>query len=267
MGADTKALRSRIKSVNNTMHLTKAMGLVASSKIRKSSIAMDKSLQFAGGVENLVNVLTSCPECQKSGYMQVRDTGRDRIIVIAGDRGMAGGYNSNVFRLAYAYEGAEMIPIGLRACDRYGAERISSEHITRQDVMAMAFSLCRDFIDEKYDRLGIISTEYISVLKQEPVINWVLPLNNSEAESRQIIFEPDELTILGAAVPEYVCGKIYAAIKESFACEVTARRNAMDSASRNAQEMIDNLTLEYNRARQGSITQEITEIVSTTNAV
>ena len=103
MGADIKSLRTRIKSVNSTLHLTKAMGLVASSKIRRASEAMAKGREYAAAVKEVASQLTLSPECRKSPYMQKRDTGRTKLIVIAGDRGLAGGYNANIFRLVKEY--------------------------------------------------------------------------------------------------------------------------------------------------------------------
>ena len=97
---DTKSLRNRIRSVDSTLHLTKAMGLVASSKIRRATEAMNKGREYANSLQNVVDLLTVSPECKKSPYMQVRETGVTRLIAIAGDRGLAGGYNANVFRLA-----------------------------------------------------------------------------------------------------------------------------------------------------------------------
>ena len=120
MGADTKKIRNRIKSVSSTKQLTKAMGLVASSKIRKASEAMMKSRSYEKAVTEIVKSVTSSPECQKSPYMANREQKKIRFVVVAGDRGMAGGYNANIFRLVNEYENAEIIPIGARACDRYG---------------------------------------------------------------------------------------------------------------------------------------------------
>ena len=221
MGADTKALRTRIKSVDSTLHLTKAMGLVASSKIRGASDAMNKSRQYSSAVRSVVELLLSSRECRKSPYVKGNTTGKDRIIIIAGDRGLAGGYNANVFRLAKTFENAEFIPIGKRACERF------------------------------------------SVMTQETQISWILPLTTEkEVSNNGTVFEPDELTILNTAVPEYLNGKLMGFVRESYASEVAARRMAMDSAGKNAQAMIDDLRLEYNRARQGAITQEITEIVA-----
>ncbi len=263
MGADTKALRTRIKSVDSTLHLTKAMGLVASSKIRHASEVMNKSRQYSKAVSEIVELLTACNECKKSPYIKGNDSGKTRIIIIAGDRGLAGGYNANVFRLAKEYEGAEFVPIGKRACERFGNGYSSSEHFSLEDGAKLAAELCKDFADGKFSKLGIISTKYVSIMTQEARISWILPLTaDSERKSVGTIFEPDELTILNEAVPEYVNGKLIGYIRESYASEVAARRMAMDSAGKNAQSMIDNLQLDYNRARQGAITQEITEIVA-----
>ena len=262
MGADTKALRTRIKSVDSTLHLTKAMGLVASSKIRRATDSMLRGREYLASLERVMDALTACPECRKSPYM--RESGeRTRMIIIAGDRGLAGGYNANVFRLAAQYPDVELIPIGRRACDRFGKPHVSSEYFSREDAYALAKTLCEDFAAGRFDRLGILGTRYVSVLTQEAFVRWVLPLTaKPDAKSLSAIFEPDELTILNTAAQEYVAGVIAASVRESFASEVAARRAAMDSAEKNASEMIDGLQLKYNRARQSTITQEITEIVA-----
>ena len=263
MGADIKALRSRIKSVDSTLHLTKAMGLVASSKIRKANSAMIKSQDYASAVQNIVDVLSRSTECAKSPYMRDNDGSRTKIIVIAGDRGLAGGYNANIFRLVKEYPNAEYIPIGKRACERFSEEINSSESFSYSDAKELSDRLCKEFCEDKFDRLGIISTKYVSMMTQEAQISWVLPIKKADKENTvSVIFEPDEISVLNTAVPEYVAGILIASLRESFASEVAARRMAMDSAGKNAQQMIDSLQLEYNRARQGAITQEITEIVA-----
>lgn len=263
MAANTKALRVRIKSVTSTLQLTKAMGLVASSKIRRANDAMHKGREYAAALENSISLLTSSSECAKSPYMQKRETKRTKIIVIAGDRGLAGGYNANVFRLAKEYEGAEFIPIGKRACERYGKAVNSSEKFSFDDAAVLADALCDEFARGEFDRLGIISTKYNSVMSQEATVKWLLPFEAAtRSDGAGIIFEPDILTVLNNVVREYVAGIITVAARESFASEVAARRMAMDSAGKNANQMISDLQLEYNRARQGAITQEITEIVA-----
>ncbi len=263
MSENTKALRVRIKSVTSTMQLTNAMGLVASSKIRRANQSMLAGRDYAAALEETVSVLASDRECLKSPYMKEREPLRTKIIIIAGDRGLAGGYNANVFRLAAEYPDAEFIPIGKRACEKYDVPHNSSEHFSFEEAARLADELCSDFAAEKFDRLGIISTKYHSVMSQEAYIRWILPLKGKGGNGGSgMIFEPDCITVLNNAVREYVAGIITVCARESFASEVAARRMAMDSASKNASQMIDNLQLEYNRARQGAITQEITEIVA-----
>ena len=263
MGSDIKSLRSRIRSVDSTLHLTKAMGLVAASKIRRATRIMSQSREYASAMEDVVSVLRSSPECERTPYMSPKGEGT-RLIVIAGDRGLAGGYNANVFRLAATEPDAEVIPIGKRACERWGKPVVSSEQYPAAEAKKLAEELCRDFQDGKFGRLGILYTRYRSMMSQEATLLWVLPLekNEDKGEGAAPVFEPNEQTVLNAAVPTYVSGLLAACVRESYACEVAARRMAMDSAGKNAQEMIDKLQLQYNRARQSSITQEITEIVA-----
>ena len=288
MGADIKLLRTRIKSVDSTLHLTRAMGLVASSKIRRSGEAMLHGREYAGAVENTVRLLASCRECGRSPYISDRGGARTKIIVIAGDRGLAGGYNAGVFRLAASVaarvaadvdggvDGAEFIPVGKRACERYGDGFLSSENFSFEDARSFSSYMCEEFARGEYDRLGIIYTKYISMMKQEAELSWLLPLERvfrdagggkpAEKSEHGVVFEPDALHVLNAAVPEYVAGEIFSKVRESFASEVAARRMAMDSAEKNARQMISDLQLAYNRARQGAITQEITEIVAGSDA-
>ncbi len=261
--ANTKTLRVRIKSVNSTKQLTKAMGLVASSKIRRANEAMLKGREYRASLEKITGLLTADRESLKSPYMQMREPSRTKIIIIAGDRGLAGGYNANVFRLASQYSDCEFIPIGKRACERYGKEFISSEFFSFDNSATLADSLCSEFAEGGFDKLGVIYTAYKSVMSQEAEIKWLLPLTKSEVQSpASVVFEPDHLTVLNNIIREYVAGMITSLVRESFASEVAARRMAMDSAEKNATEMINELQLEYNRARQGAITQEITEIVA-----
>ena len=263
MAGNTKTLRVRIKSVTSTLQLTKAMGLVASSKIRRANEAMLKAREYSDALENAVSLLTGDRECLKSPYMRKEENPKTKIIIIAGDRGLAGGYNANILRLAALYPDAEFIPIGKRACERYSKPIISSERFSSKDAANLANTLCNDFAAGEFDRLGIIYTDFVSVMTQNANIKWVLPLEKSSTEnSAGIVFEPDHITVLEYTVKEYVSGLLMHCIRESFASEVAARRMAMDSAGKNAKQMIDDLSLKYNQARQGAITQEITEIVA-----
>lgn len=259
--ADMKQLRTRIKSVDSTLHLTKAMGLVASSKIRRAGIAMSKSHDYLMAVNGIMKSLCASSECKNSPFMTLRGN-RTRLVVIAGDRGLAGGYNANVFRLVKTLDYQSVLPIGKRACERFHGEFISSEHFDAKTADSLAKKLIADYLAGEYDRLAIVSTEYVSMMTQTAHVTQVLPLTTSQNESSATVFEPDRESLLAAAVQEYVAGNVAYAVRESFASEVAARRMAMDSAGKNAQQMIDELTIEYNTARQGAITQEITEIVA-----
>lgn len=274
MAADRKAIRTSIQSINSTLHLTKAMGLVASSKMRRANENRVKSGQYVATFDRTMRLLRSAPECADSPYFRESTGGRTKLIVIAGDRGLAGGYNNNVYRFVAELAPDEIYPIGRRACEKYhGAELISSEHYDVGSAGRLIRSLCTDFLEGKFDRLGLVYTHYDSVLTQTPTLRTLLPLEippapaseTAEGEGRipaSVIFEPDEKTVLDFILPEYLTGVLCSALKESFASEVASRRNAMDSAGKNAQAMIDDLTLAYNRARQSAITQEITEIVA-----
>ena len=252
-----------MKSVSSTLQLTNAMGLVASSKIRRANESMNRARAYRASLNKALSPILSDPESLKSPYMQIRQSGKTALIVIAGDRGMAGGYNANVFRLVASLPESDYLPIGKRACDRYGKSFISSEKYTMDNAFALADELCTLFASGELDRIGIVYTKYNSVMSQEAELKWLLPLEPTESNTASsAIFEPDKLTVLDLVVREYLAGSIVSYVRESFACEVSARRMAMDSAGKNAKEMLDNLGLEYNRARQSAITQEITEIVA-----
>ena len=277
MAKDIKVLRKRIKSFNSTLHLTGAMGLVASSKMRKATDAMIEGRKYLKAVTGVIEDLVKCPECRKCAYFGKDDSSSapTRVIVIAGDRGLCGGYNAKVFRLVRDLDDVDVIPIGKRAFDRYSdidesdddyiENNVfeSSEYYSYESAIKLANQCVKDFAEGKISRLGIVYNNYVSIMTQTPEIKWVLPLSRpNEGEVNTGVFEPEPLALLEDVVPQYVAGVLYSLVKESFACEVAARRMAMDSAKKNATEMIENLQLEYNRVRQGKITQEITEIVA-----
>lgn len=262
MSFDTKTLKNRIKSVDSTLHLTKAMGLVASSKIRKANINMAAAGEYRGSIENVINLLSGSRECAKSPFLREVSGDKVRLLVIAGDRGLAGGYNVNVFRFLRQFENPDILPIGKRACERYGEGYLSSEKFSQSDAAQLSKRLCGEFLNGDFDRLGIVYTRYISIMTQTPSVKWILPIEKSKSSGIGTVFEPDQKTVLEFAVLEYVTGVIMDCVRESFASEVAARRMAMDNAGKNARQIISDLQIKYNRARQGAITQEITEIVA-----
>lgn len=268
MGADIKKLKGRIRSIDSTLHLTKAMGLVASSKIRKANEAMAASKEYANGAAEIISRLAAETSCRNNPYLRKSEGSREKLIVIAGDRGLAGGYNAGIFRTLRDYPNkdiAEMIPIGKKACDRLGEGFISAETFSYEEAHSLGVRLCKEFVNGEFDKLTVICTEYVSMMSQVPRAVPIFPLeaeSSAEKSAVSFVFEPSEDEVLRSFVPDYVTALLIACVRESFASEVSARRVAMDSAGKNAKQMIDDLQLEYNRARQSMITQEITEIVA-----
>ena len=269
MGADTKKLKTRIRSVNSTMHITKAMELVASSKMKRASMRLDAGRPYTAAMSELFGKLSGCD----TPFTRGREEKRVLCVVIAGDRGLAGGYNNDIFKTLKSFsEGKEVItaPIGKRACDHadksgYGVmKRFESvENFTLAESSALGKEIAESYLEEKFDAVYVIYTKYVSMLAREVRTEKILPIEKSEDQNvnAAMIFEPNMEEVLDAAVPEYISGKVYGSVSESFSSELAARRNAMDSATKNAGDMIEALSLKYNRARQGAITQEITEII------
>ena len=202
-----------------------------------------------------------------------------RCVAIAGDRGLAGGYNSNVLRLAAeTLTGEEncVVPIGKKAGEYFrhrGVGLLTEDWLTAENLsVGGCFTLARHlaglYRSGQVDAIELVFTRWNSLLFQEPCVLRLLPLPQpekpaaSDKRPADILYEPDCATVFNAMIPEYLGGIIYGALCESLASELSARRMAMDSATQNADEMIDKLNLQYNRARQGSITQELTEIVA-----
>ena len=278
MGADTKKLRNRIKSVDSTLHLTKAMGLVASSKIRRAMLAMKRGREYEEATRTAIEPLLSCPECQKSPYMRKADGNRLCLVVIAGDRGLAGGYNANIFRLGEALslgKEALWLPIGKKAAEYYSHRKreILTDAFSRSadvgvgDALSLGNLVCEEYMKGSFDRVVLIYTKFVSMMTQAPAYEQLLPLEIDAERGNPPEFDGDADEMLAKVVPQYVGGVIFSAMKESLASEDGARRNAMNAANKNAKEMIDSLVLKYNRARQAVITQEITEIVSGAEAL
>lgn len=267
MGADIKKLKNRIRSIDSTLHLTKAMGLVASSKIRRANEAMYAAVDYAKSSEEIIQRLASEKDCRRDPYLKqsAEPFSKRKLIVIAGDRGLAGGYNAGIFRTLREYgEVSAIVPVGKKACDKFGEGYISAETFSYEEAAELSQQICSEFLSGEYDCIEVLCTEYINMMSQQPRIVRLFPLQISETKTSDacLIFEPDVEEVLKAFMPDHITGQILACVRESFACEVAARRVAMDSAGKNAKQMIDDLQLEYNRARQSIITQEITEIVA-----
>ena len=275
------SIKSRIKSVSSTMQITKAMELVATSKLRRAREKAENSRPFYEIARAAIDYIESASEIQDSVWSRECTGNKTLYIVVAGDRGLAGGYNSNVFRLVTqlsSSEEATFMPFGKKAVDYYahrGLPTYSSDmtyvqEVSVGDTLAAATGICRDFESGKFDKVVLVYTKFASMISQVPTHVQLLPLDKKSDGSGKVadpIYAGDPEEILACIVPQYVGGVINSAICEALASESAARRTAMNAANKNASEMIDSLMLKYNRARQAVITQEITEIVSGSEAL
>ena len=279
-GASMNDIKARMKSVQSTMQITKAMELVATSKLRRAKARVEKSRFFYEVLKDAIAAVEDTNEASASVWAFPREEKKTLFIVIAGDRGLAGGYNANIFRMAEkSAEGkaAVYLPLGKKALEYYthrGAELYTRGYeyvadVNVGDSLALGELICKSFRAGEIDRVELIYTKFVSMITQTPVCETVLPLTGTEkaSEQKEPLFEGDVEELLDKIVPEYVGGLLYAAVCEALACESGARRSAMSAANKNAGEMIDHLMLSYNRARQSIITQELTEIVSGAEAL
>ena len=278
-GASSKAIRSRIKSMQSTRQITKAMELVASSKLRGAhERALSNRKYFSTLLDAMNHIAASTPSFTTK-YMR-EGSGSPLYVIIGGDRGLAGGYNMNVFRFAQEKlpDSAVLVPVGKKTVEHFASrqwpleidELRATAEMDSGSCYTLAKVLCDGFLKGKYSHLRIIYTKVDSLLTQTPHMIEVLPLSDfksgAEPAKTEMLFEGGAGSLFNNIVPEYIGSLIYSAVKESYASEQAARRMAMDAASKNADEMIAKLDLEYNRARQAAITQEITEIVAGSEA-
>ena len=278
MSASMNDVKARIKSVQSTMQITKAMELVATSKLRRAKERAEKTRPFYEVLESAIRRLSDIPEARESVWMNAGE-GKTLFVMIAGDRGLAGGYNANIFRMTEQLakgSDALYLPIGKKALEycrhrNYPIYSSAHEYVAAMgvgDSLATAEAICESFRLREVTRVVLVYTKFVSMISQIPVYEEILPLS-IEAEKSDLdpLFEGEAEELLADIVPDYVGGILYSAVSESLASESGARRSAMSAANKNAGEMIDSLMLQYNRARQAVITQEITEIVSGAEAL
>ncbi len=274
-------IKSRIKSVSSTMQITKAMELVATSKLRRAKERLESSRPFCESLAESIEHIMAASDSQSTVWSSSPSSARTLYIVIAGDRGLAGGYNSNIFRLTDSLaKDAEAIylPVGKKALEHYRHKGITPysdkfeyvDDISVGGSLALAQSVCEGFLSGEFGSVVIVYTAFDSMLSQTPKHKTLLPLVSYEASNTDRydpIFEGDYEELLSKIAPHYIGGMIYSLVCESLASELGARRCAMESANKNAGEIIETLELQFNRARQAVITQEITEIVSGSEAL
>ena len=277
-GVSTKEIKNRIRSMESTKQITKAMEMVAASKLRRAQAQVLNSRPYFESLYATINDIVDSTCDFSSPYLIARPVKKILYIVIAGDRGLAGGYNSNVLKLVQAeIEGkdATVLPIGKKSVDYFRSHKVptftetyaEAASIGIGDCFSIAKQLSKAYLAGEFDEIRVAYTNFVSVLSQIPASLQMLPLVRQEtgregSVSSDIIYEPNSTEVFDAIIPEYLGGILYGALCESRASEQAARRAAMDSATQNADEMIADLSLKFNRARQAAITQEITEIVA-----
>ena len=278
MAGSMKDIKLRIRSVQSTMQITKAMELVASSKLRHARERMEQAHPYFETLQATLADIAAANTEFTSPYLARRPVKKTCYIVIAGDRGLAGGYNANLFKLvAQAAEGKEccVLPVGKKALAHFQHRGMSIlteafspvEDVTVSDCFSMSRLVAQGFLKGEFDEIHLCYTRFESMLTQTAKTVQMLPMaapkpREDKRPRSLMLYEPSSEAVYDAIVPEYFAGLIWGAVCESEASEQAARRTAMDAASKNAGEMIENLNLRYNRARQAAITQEITEIVA-----
>ena len=275
-GVSTKEIKNRIRSMESTKQITKAMEMVAASKLRHAQARVANSRPYFEILYSTITDIVNSNSDFSSEYLVQRDVKKSLFVVIAGDRGLAGGYNSNILKLVTAeMEGKDVtvFPIGKKAVDYFKSLKYEifteayaeAADVSVGDCFSAAKQLSKAYLIGEFDEIYIGYTNFVSVLSQTPSTLRMLPLlqeRDDTAPSSDILYEPGSTEVFDAIVPEYLGGILYGALCESRAAEQAARRTAMDSATQNADDMIADLSLKFNQARQAAITQEITEIVA-----
>lgn len=284
----SKEIRTKIKSVQNTRKITKAMEMVAASKMRKAQERMRSGRPYADKIRNVAAHISHANPEYRHPFLVERDSvKRVGMIVITTDKGLCGGLNTNVLRLAlnqykeWESQGEEMEVCcignkGMGFMQRLGANIVS--HVTglgdrpQMERLIGAVKVMLDgYTTDRFDRLMVFYTRFVNTMKQEPVMEQLLPLSGERLGAPEgnwdYIYEPDAKLVLDQALTRYVEAIIYQALSENMASEQSARMVAMKAASDNAGTVIDELTLVYNKTRQAAITKELAEIVGGAAAV
>ncbi|MFD2117042.1 ATP synthase F1 subunit gamma [Paenibacillus yanchengensis] len=284
MAKNMRDIKREIKSKQSTMQITKAMEMVAASKLRKSQEAAQASRPYAEKLKEVVASIAAGTTDVTHPMLEKREIKRTGYLVITSDRGLAGGYNSNLLRqvmltINERHTSADeyaLFVIGRKGRDYFRrrnmpiVEEITGlpDSPTFGDIKAIAFEAVKNFAEGNYDELYVFYNKFVNALTQVPSEMRLLPLDefSDSTTVAQYEYEPSAEGVLEVLLPKYAETLIYSALLDGKASEFGARMTAMGSATKNAKKMIDELTLTYNRARQAAITQEISEIVAGANA-
>ena len=286
--ASEKEIRNKIKSVKSTQKITRAMEMVAASKIRKAQAQMEASRPYAERIRRVVAHLSEANPEYRHPWLESREVKRVGYIVVSSDRGLCGGLNVNLFKkligelAEWQEKGVEvdLALIGSKAVQLFnrlgGNVLATATHLGDRpqlnDLLGLIKVMLDRYTDEGIDRLFLMHNEFVSAISQKPTSETLLPVAELEnADDLQqywdYIYEPDPVELLEEVLTRYIESQIYRGVVENYACEMAAKMVAMKSATDNAGDLIDSLQLKYNKARQASITQEISEIVGGAAAV
>ena len=287
--AGEKEIRSKIASVKNMQKITGAMEKVAASKIRKAQLQMEASRPYAERIRRVIGHLAHANPDYKHPYLTEREVKRVGFIVISSDRGLCGGLNVNLFKRMIGeiakWKGdnidVDLVLVGAKAVAFFrrlgGSVLGTATHLgdkpSVNDLLGSIKVMLDAYEEGKIDRLFLVHNEFVSALTQKPEVTTLLPVTEidlgeeSLQEHWDYIYEPDAGELLDDVLMRYIESQVYRGAVENFACEMAAKMVAMKSATDNAGEIIDNLQLKYNKARQAAITQEISEIVGGAAAV
>ncbi|WP_313997032.1 ATP synthase F1 subunit gamma [uncultured Paenibacillus sp.] len=286
MAKGMREVKSRIKSTQNTMQITKAMEMVAAAKLRRAQEAATAARPYADKIKEVVASIAAGTKGVKHPLLQAREIKKTGYLIITSDRGLAGGYNANILRKVFvtirerhkSADEYELFVIGRKGRDYFRRRNMPirqevtglSDSPSFADIKSIANQAVTGFEEGVYDELYLYYNEFVNALTQIPTEKKLLPLSDVTAGAAVGVtsyeYEPSAEDVLNVLLPKYAETIIYSAMLEGKASEFGAKMTAMGSATKNAQKMIQSLTLSYNRARQAAITQEISEIVAGANA-
>ena len=284
--ASMRDIKRRKSSITSTQQITKAMKLVSTVKLQKARAHAEATDPYFNYMYRTVSSMLAKSDNLEHPYLKAGDSPRKAVVVLTSNRGLAGGYNSNIVKLI-THGDFKKEEIDIYAVGAKGEELLTSKgyHIvesapemmedpTYEDAAALCKRVLKAFTDGQVGEIYLAYTHFKNTVTQEAKLIKLLPveLDESGADEKEdsnilMNFEPNPEEALELIIPKYVTSLFYGALVESFASENGARMQAMDSATSNAEDMISDLTLKYNRARQGSITQELTEIIAGANAI
>ncbi|MFZ5943919.1 MAG: ATP synthase F1 subunit gamma [Bacillota bacterium] len=283
--ATMRDIKRRIRSVKNTQQITKAMKMVAAAKLRKTQGAVISSRPYADKLKEVLSRLVASTAEVKDPLLETREVKKIGFVVVTADRGFAGGYNANLIKSAVAamakHQDTEIgiIAVGKKARDFFRKRNFSVEGEfigiddipTLNEAKKITETIKAYYTEGIYDEVYIVYTEFITAMQQRPKTKRILPIEAPGSEEGggdlDYIFDPSPQEVLNYLLPLYLTNQVFGALMDAKASEHGARMTAMGSATDNAGEMIDKLTLSYNRARQAAITREISEIVGGANAL